>query len=81
MMISFREKFGCVSSGRGGGSSILEIFAKCLFKVLAFSSGCMSYESLFFKGGGGFCLFFRLEISFAILYHCLIGVFRSARFD
>lgn len=62
MKILLREKFGRVSSGKGGGFSILEIFAKCLFRVCALSRGCMSNESLFFRGGGGFCLFFRLEI-------------------
>ena len=32
-----------------------------------------------FRGGGGFLLFLNFEISFAILYHCLGGVFGSAR--
>ena len=66
------------SSGRGGGLSTFEMLAKCLFSVWALSKGCISTVLLLFlKGGGGFLLFLKLEISLAILYHCLGGVFGS----
>ena len=80
-MILFKVEFECISSCNGWGLSILDMFAKCLFKVWALSSGCISTESLFLSGGGGFLLVFKLEISFAILYHCFGGVLGSARFD
>ena len=67
MMILFKVEFECISScSNGGVLSILDMFAKCLVKVWALPSGCISTESLCFSCGGGLLLF--LSLKFHLLF-------------
>ena len=61
MMISFREKFGCVSSGRDGGSSILRYLQNVYLRYWPFPVD-VCHMNHYFLGVGWILLIFRLEI-------------------